>query len=88
MGLQPIKGSALCQQSSCRAGGGATEEETKWRTWKQLYCTALVTAEKNLSLEGGFVPGQHTKNIHPFYKDMKGNLKERLRAEPIKRVIF
>lgn len=87
MGLQSIKGSELCQQSSCRAGGGATEEETKCRTWKQLYCTALVTAEKNLSLEG-FVPGQYTKNIHPFYKDMKGNLKERLRAETIKRVIF
>lgn len=87
MGLGSIKGSGLCQQSSCR-GGGATEEKMKCRTWKKLHCTALVTAEKNLSLKGGFVPGQYTKNIHPFSKDMKGNLKERLRAETIKRIIF
>lgn len=41
MGLGSIKGSGLCQQSSCRArrgGGGAIEEEMKCGTWKQLNC--------------------------------------------------
>lgn len=38
MGLGSIKGSGLCQQSSCRVGKGATGEEMKCRTQEQLNC--------------------------------------------------